>query len=442
MSAAPGALLAAAELPEQLPGEPPPRRAAGLGLWARVLGGLVAAGLAGLAALPLWPLLFALAAVYGWPPNVPRRAQIGRYLRAILSARPPPGPPPGERAWLAVRVLWKAALIPVDGGAWLLDELLYGRRLDAVTVEAPLFEISAGRSGSTQLAHHLEDDPALAAPTLLQSVFPYLWAWRLAAATLGRVLPPARVTAALHARLPPEFLERHEADPFRTDTFDGALFLSHLNGLSLFVGPEFAAAELAMGRAAPHNRGLWERTFVQLLDRIGRKHLLWVGAPRGERRLFVKGHFLAAAPALAARFPDARFLTVIRAPGPRLQSAINYLRANPLDPVLGAPRWGWLAQAVLATERDYCEAELAWYTAPVGPRRCVVRFDDYVRDLPGTMARIYAECLDGPVSAHAPTAHPPRRRSGYRLDRSLAQLGIDEAELHQRLDAYLRWCKG
>ena len=53
-----------------------------------------------------------------------------------------------------------------------------------------------------------------------------------------------------------------------------------------------------------------------MLDRIARKTLLFADpAPDGSPlRFFVKGHFLAAADALAAKYPDARFLTMIREP--------------------------------------------------------------------------------------------------------------------------------
>ena len=110
-----------------------------------------------------------------------------------------------------------------------------------------------------------------------------------------------------------------------------------------------------------------------MIERIGRKVLLHHG---GSRRLFIKGHFLAAAPALAHRFPGARFLTVIRTPSRRLQSAINYLRVNPADPLLGAPPWSWLVETIVRTELRYNAEELAWFTAPGATVRCVVRFDD------------------------------------------------------------------
>jgi len=434
-----------ASIPDTLPGEPPSGAATGVGLWARVALGLLTLPLVTAAVLPLWLPYLALVAIYGRPPVALRVAQVRRYVNAILNGQPPaPGLTFPRRLYLLVLVLRKAVLVPLPGLAWLLDEVLYGRRLDAVPLEAPLFEVSAGRSGSTQLARYLEDDPRLAAPSLLLAMFPYLWLHRLVRSTVGRFVSVDAVRRKIESTLPKPFVERHEVDPFRTDTFDGALFIAHLNSYCFFVGPDMAAEDFAMGRAAPANRALWEEDFVALLERIGRKRLLDAGpAPDGSpRRLFVKGHFLAGAPALARRFPDARFFTMLREPAPRFQSGINYIRVNPIDAVLSPPPWPWLVAGALRTEVEYCQVEKAWFTAPDGPRRCVLRFHEYLGDLPGTLRRVYAECLDSTPPPDAPTEHPPRRRSHYQVDRSLEQLGIDAVAVHLHLADYVAWCRG
>lgn len=115
---------------------------------------------------------------------------------------------------------------------------------------------------------------------------------------------------------------------------------------------------------------------------------------------------------------------------------------NPLDRTLGPPLWSCLVEGVVRTEIDYSDAELAWFTAADGPTRCVIRFVDYIADLAGTMKRIYVECLGGPVPPHVPTEHPPRRRTHYRVDRSLPALGVDVAALNVRPADYLGWCGG
>jgi hypothetical protein len=396
--------------------------------------------------LPLWPLYGLGTLIWYRPPNVPRAAQVWRYLRLTWTARPPaPGLSPLARCWLTGSIVRKALLTPVWGLVWLIDELFYGRALNATPVAAPLFVVSAGRSGSTQIALYLEQEEELAAPNILQSMFPYLWLWRLAPRTIGRLLTPDQVREKIRARMPPDLLERHEGDPFKLDTFDGAFYGFHLNALSFSLGPQTIVEDFGFGTFAPHNRRLWEEDFVALLDRIGRKTLLEAGpGPGGSpRRLLIKGHFLCGASALERRYPDACFLTVIREPAPRLRSAINYLRVNPADPMLGPIPWAWLAAALERTETEYCEVEQAWFTREGGARRCVIRFSEFVHDLETAMKRVYRCCFGtDELPPHVPRSHAPRERTHYRVNRSLAELGIDEAALSSRLASYVAWCRG
>lgn len=434
-------------MPEHLPGEPEPRDRWGVVRALRLAGRAVATLLLAAVAVPFWPVYLALSARFGWAPNVPRLRQVVRYLRLARTVQPPP---PGlgvvDRVWLTLSILRFGATAAIWGTAWHLDEVLYGDALRSVRIERPLLEVSAARSGSTQLARYLEEDPRLVAPPLVCCVFPFLWAWRLAPRTLGRVVSGERFTRLLLAKVPPAFTERHETDPFRTDTFEVPFLSSHLNALSLRLGPDVLADDFAFGALAPHNRTLWEHDFVAFFDGIARKTLLDAApGPDGRaRRLFVKGHFLVAAPFLGERHPDAVFLTVLREPAARIQSAINYLRVTPFDVHMGGPTpWAWLARGLLASEVAYSEIEQDWYTRPDGPRRCIVRFSDYVRDLEGTLRRVYRECLDEPeLPPWAPREHAPRRRHGYTHDRSLADLGIDEDALNARLADYVAWCRG
>lgn len=438
-------LLDTASVLEKLPGEPHhPGLPAGP-FTARLLLRALAVGLLLGLTLGLWPLFGLGVLIWGRPPNVPRAAQVARYLRLIVTVRPPP---PGlsvlVRLRLVLAVLRKVAVAPVWGLAWFLDELLYGRALNRTPLVAPLIEISAARSGSTQLARYLEQDPHLAAPSFLQSAFPYLWLWRMAPHTLGRFIDREMVRRKLETSVPPEFLERHEGDPFLTDTFDVALYIAHLNHLAILLGPDVLADDFGFAGPALHNQRLWEHDFVNLVDRIGRKTLLYAGpAPDGgRRRFFVKGHFLRAAEALARRFPDARFLTMIREPGPRLQSGVNFLRANPVDATIGQVPWVWLAEGLVRSEIAYCEQEQEWFTRDDGRRRCVLRFSEYVGDLEGSMRKVYRECLDAEeLPAHVPRQHPPRKRTQYLLDRSLAQVGVNQKELDARLAPYIAWCR-
>lgn len=393
----------------------------------------------------LWPFYAVARQIWYRPPNVPHLAQAKRYLQLTWSVQPPaPGLSWQARVWLTLSIIRKLVMTPLVGLAWLLDELLYGRKLNTIEITDPIFLISGGRSGSTQMARYIEDDPRVTAPTLLQSMFPYLWLWRLAPRTIGRFLTPDKVRTRIASIMPPELLERHELDPFKADTFDGAMFSAHLNHLALYLGPDVSAEEFNFAAFTPPDQERLASDFVQLVDRIGRKQRLFMGevGVTEPRRLFIKGHFLNAAEALEQHYPHAVFLTLVRDPASRLQSGINYLRVNPSDPAMGPPPWAWLAASLLQTESDYCRLEQVWYSRETDARRCVVRFADFVADLEGTMQSVYHACFDEvQLPPHVPRTHPPRERQHYRVNYSLAELGIDAAALHTELADYVAWCQ-
>lgn len=405
---------------------------------------LAALLIVGILSLPLWLLYWLGCLVWGVPPNLPRAAQVTRYLRLVWTIQPPaPGITFFGRLWLTLTILQKVISTPIPGLAWLLDELLYGRKLDALHMTAPIFVVSAGRSGSTQISRYIEDDFRLAVPNVLQCMFPYLWLWRLLPRTLGRVITPDKVREKIQTTMPPELLERHETDPFRADTFDGSFYSFHLHRFALFLGPEVAAADFHFARIAPNDKGLKDDVFIALVDRLGRKTLLHDGpaSDNTPRRFFIKGHFLFAAEALSRQYTDATFVTVLREPAKRLQSGINYLRVNPTDPALGPVPWAWLSATLTQTESEYCDIEQDWFTRVDGTRRCVIRFAEFVDDLPAAMRRVYKACFDeDTLPAHIPDKHPPRERVNYTVNRSLSELGIDEAKLRERLADYTAWC--
>lgn len=434
-----------ARIPEHLPGEPMLLRPTALFFVIRILERTAGFILLAIITAPLWPLYWLGTLIWGSPPNVPKLWQVKRYLYLTWTSQPPPpGLPLGKRCLLTIAILRKVVIAPILGLAWFLDELLFGRDLNSTPGIAPLIEISAGRSGSTQLARYLEDDPRLVAPSLLQSLFPYLWLWKLAPNTIGRIVSPDAFRRWLERQFSQEFFERHESDPFRTDTFDAAIYTTHCNVLSLCLGPDVAVEDFGFARIAPHNRTLWEVEFIQLFDRIAQKTLAFAGnGIDGERRrFFVKGHFLCAADALERKYPDALFICMIREPAARLQSAINYIRVNPFDSALGPPPWRWLAETLTRTETDYCDVEQEWFSRKDGARRYVIRFADFVTDLQSVVLGVYGFCFgDTKLPPHVPHEHPPRERKNYRINRSLTDLGVDEFQLRTRLASYIAWCK-
>jgi len=430
-----------APIPRRLPGEPqrdspPPRRFAGL-----IVRRVILLSALGSITLPLWiPYLLGVC-VAGWPPNVPQLGQVAAYFGLIWRhGKPPPGLPILDQLALTCAVR-QTLTVPVWGLAWFLDALIFGRAMATVEIRAPLFHISGARSGSTQLSRYLEADPDLLAPNVLQIMFPYLWLWRVVAPLAARFLDLDALQKKVAAGLPPEFRERHEGHFYRTDTFEVGFCAAHLNRLARYLGPDAIVDEFSMAQTSPGTERLWTETFVDYLDGVARKALLFAGPAATGRRLFVKGHFLAAADVLATRYPDARFLTIVRSPTQRLRSMINFLWTSPNEMRLASPPWRWLAEGLARSEVNYNRNERAWFTRANGPRRCVLRFDDFVRDLEGTLSAVYRDCLDHPtLPAHVLRTHAPRRRTGYTVDRSLESLGIDpDAYLAAQAD-YVAWC--
>ncbi len=429
--------------PHVLAEDPAPEVPRGLRRLRAVIVQHLVAGLLAPFGLALWPLYLLLRVFLPRPPLLAPPARFAHIARLILTTTvPPPGLAPLDRWRLLLDLGLTAALAPAQGLAWMLDEVLYGRELAAHPVTAPLYEISAWRSGSTRLSHLLHDDPALAAPAMAQLVVPYLWLWRLARALLGSRVDPEAVTRWVRASVPPAFAERHEIDPWRTDTYDVLFFRHQLVPYAMMLGPEATLQEFAHRAVTPSTRQMWEEDFVAMLDGLGRRTLAFRGpAPDGRpRRFFLKGHFLAAAPALAARWPDAAFVTVIRPPAARFRSTLNYLRLSPDFFGLGPMAWPWIA-ATTVGEIEYNTAEQAWFSREDGVRRCVVRFDEFVGDLPSALRRIYRTCLDadGPPP-EVRLAHRPGHAGQYLVDHPLEALGIDAALLETTLTAYREWC--
>ena len=410
----------------------------------------------GIVSIPLWPIVWFGSWVYGRPPIMVYGSQSWRYLKYVWTSTPPPPSYPSPLArkiWLSLSIVEHLMMSRFKGGAWLLDEVLYGQTLNDISITNPLFVISGGRSGSTQISRYLEEDEDLIAPNILMCLFPYLWLWKLVPTTIGRFITKQQVQEMIAKMMPKEAIERHEMDPFGADTFDGAFLSCHFNYMSPYLGPQIAQEEFSFCDFADHNRHLFEDDFCTLVHRLGQKTTIYNGyndygssassssTEAKQPRFFLKGHFLLASPSLAKAYPDANFLTVVRDPLKRLQSGINFLRCNPADPFLGPVPWEYYTETLTETESRYCFIEMEWYTKEGQENRCVVSFEKFVHDdLQETMTKVYMECMNGKVLPnHIPKEHPPRNRTNYSVDRSLEDLGVNEQALRNRLKEYIDW---
>lgn len=387
-----------------------------------------------LIALPFWPIYLLLRLLVSRPPLVAPWARWSWVMGKVWS--PALQRSAQDRVILTLALLQRGVVAPLWGLAWTLDEVIYGRALDAVRVEAPIFEVSAARSGSTQLARYLEEDPRVCAPAVLRSVLPFLWVWALVPEGLLARIGPDRLTKILVGELPAEFVARHEVDVTRTDTFEVLVYSFHLGDLIHQLGARPFVEALGYGRLTDTNQAFWEQDFLPFMDRVGRKTLLSAGPGR---RLLIKGHFLGVAEILEARYPDARFVTMVREPTQRIRSMINYLYVQPADPYFPPLPWSWVVERALCMEEAYCHDERAWLSRPEATRHSVVRFEDYVKDLQGTLARVYTEGLGMSPPEVLPEVHAHRARSGYTVDKTLPELDVDVAALKERLAAPIQW---
>ena len=146
--------------------------------------------------------------IYGFPPNVQSPRSLANFLLCVWSYEDPTLRFV-DRVQVTLLTISTFLLLPTLGFFWQLDELLYGAKLDKVEITAPLFLMSAPRSGSTQFSRYLDEDDQLTGPCGLQELFPYLWMWHVVQRTLGRVLTKEWVSTKLEKGIPPELAERH-----------------------------------------------------------------------------------------------------------------------------------------------------------------------------------------------------------------------------------------
>ena len=389
-------------------------------------------------AVVLGLLYFATRLVASRPPNIPSPKSVRRYLGKAIAAH--------EEVSLSMRLRLCLSMVlflcfcPLFAFAWYVDDVFF-RSYRNVAIVKPLFLITGSRSGSTQLSQYLEDHPQLVSHPFLQQSFPYIWLWKLLPKLLGRWLSGDKILKLMEGALRPEFLERKELHPFKPETYEVIFSTSQLVSNCIAMGPTMFAEGYGWGRTTPENNHFWQQDLVENIDAIGKKLLYFAGpnADGSPKTLFIKGHFLGSASVLEQRYPDAHFLTVLRHPSKRICSIMNFFRVAPEVCGNGAIPWSWLVHYGQTVEVDYCLYEQEWYQARPD-NTTVIRFRDYVTDLESTLRTIYARCLPHVDPAgFIPTTHAPRKRTGYSVDRSYAQLNIDEQRLLEPLQEYIAW---
>ena len=180
-------------IPERLEGEPDHRPASPAGVAAYVLKQLVAVVLLLPFGLLCSVLYFPCRLFFSRPPVVINPRLCRYFVRKAITEQTDDG---SITTSMRLRVLLNIATVlllgPGLGLAWFVDEIFFSRYKREKLVQ-PLFQISAARSGSTQMNHYLEQNPQIVAPMFIQQVLPFLWLWKIAPRTIGRLFTEERI---------------------------------------------------------------------------------------------------------------------------------------------------------------------------------------------------------------------------------------------------------
>jgi len=285
-----------------------------------------------------------------------------------------------------------------------VNTLVNGRRLEQPPVTPPpLFIIGHWRSGTTLLHEMLMLDERFCCPTTLQCMTPshfLVTEWFLT--PLVAVLTPAKRPMDDVAAGP----DRPQEDEFA---------LANLGAPSPYRRMAFPATSpprpqaLDIEALSPADRGRWERAMRSFLAAL---------AVRDPRRPILKSPpHTARMAVLAAMFPGARFLHIVRDPyvvfpsTTRLWRSMHHTQGLQIDPETTLEEYVFNAfdEMYTAFERDRTRL-------PSGALH-EVRYEDLVADPVGTLGRAYAALgLEGFSSLRPRLEAQLATTSGYRTN--------------------------
>jgi len=350
-----------------------------------------------------------------------------------------------NRVMVFLTVLYTLVNAPLVGVCWFIDELLF-HSYHKVDIKEPIFFISAGRSGSTQLAQYIEEDEGnFVVPKVQEVICPFIWMWKFN-------IPLKNFTSSrpvICNNILSEKNKRHNASIDKTNTMEAIVQDWHFGFTPSLLGTRFL--KWGYPHIAPKDIPIDQQFCSKLLsfiECVSKKILYHRGKP--SQHVLVKGHFLMIARALEHRYPGAKFFTVVRDPMQRFQSLINFLRIISTRYGLSPASWKVLRDYTLAIQIPYCKEEMTFYNQSEG-NKLVIPFSLYTNNLTATLEKIYALCHltipDHMMSMANRVQHTihdrSERRASYnpKLNRSLASVGVDEEKVREQLDDYIKWIK-
>ena len=403
--------------------------------------------------LTFLPLYLLGLSIWGLPPIVSPWSRFVKYFIASFMAGNSNDDIPFTNRVSVFLIVFSAFLkVPLNGVYWFIDELFFSE-YRKVIVEKPVFFITGCRTGSTQLAHYLEDDKTnFVAPTIEESLFPFIWYWKFLKLTGTK---KCQKTHKDFSQPQNELEKRHCADLLRTGSFEICAAIWHFSLTSWYLGVDFMKWGFTF--VNPVDRPIdneFCRSFVQYYDSVVKKVVYHRGKPT--QCVLVKGHFLMVANELAQRYKGAKFFTVVREPLNRFKSVVNFFKVvnkegpSSIQYALCPTSWKVIRDYVTDNEVLYCAEEQAFYEKSQG-NRLVIPFNKYVNNLRGTLYSVYSFC-NIPIPSHVlteaakiqNTTHDrQKRRASYnpKFNRSLSSLGVDEDKLKDELADYYQWIK-
>ena len=402
------------------------------------------------------PLYLLGLSIWGLPPIISPWSRFVKYFVAAFTAgRADDNIPFTNRVSVFLIVFSTLLKVPLTGICWFTDELLFPN-YRKVTIKEPIFFITGTRTGSTQLAHYLEDDKTnFIAPTWLELLFPFIWCWKF-------IIPLLKGAGIMKTHANEDFdkpqkelYKRQTIDIYRTGTFDLCAFWWHFDYASWCLGADFM--KWGFPFVKPTEKPIdnqFSSSVVQLNSSVMKKVMYHRGTPT--QRVLVKGHFLMVANELAQCYKGAKFFTVVRQPLDRFKSTINFFKVVSIEKAAtsGYPvcptSWKVLRDYVVDTQIAYCTEEKSFYEESQG-NKLVIPFNMFVNNLSTTLESVYSFC-NIPIPSHVltnagkiqnTTHNREKRRASYdpKFNRSLSNLGVDEDKLRDQLINYYQWIK-
>lgn len=267
-----------------------------------------------------------------------------------------------------------AATLANSPSAWL-EEQIYGRRIEAVHVRAPLFILGHFRSGTTHLHNLLSLDPEFGYPTLLQATYPHTFL------SAGAMLAP-QMALLMTRRRPQDNMEQSVGSPAEDE-----FALCAATSLSPYMGWVFPRSApdydryLTFRRASEEERSRWKAALLHFLKKVtlvSPRPLLLKSPPHTARvRLLLE------------LFPDARFVHIHRHPYTVFQSTRHLCKTGPAFWQLQRPAGCDTDARIIATYRTMYDAFFEDRDLIPNGQFCEVGFEALEREPIRQMEAIY-----------------------------------------------------